>query len=376
MAHQRTVRQRATTLAWLLLLAACDHGAPFTPELPVESGPFEPGVPARLTYNGADDRTASWLPDGSALIYSSEELEGPADHDRCLRVMPSSGGTASRSICEQRPGHQDSTDVFQSPAVSPGGRLLYLRAVSRIGNQKAPRMELALATLDAPVPASVVTPVPYFASSGKTHSFVASPAWLDDNNVVYLAQYLWYQGSTFFPDTFATGLEIVHGSVSGDAATLTVVPATEEASSVAAGDQPGTVVATFGGDSKVYRVDLATGARTELWDFGAAGIARDAQVAGGKLVAIVGRSVLYQFEDAHQQFVQRDEGGDLHVVELSTGATEVFSFDETLFRRPALAPDGSRLVVEASPFAPVHVGPVSEYNALNHRGDLWLITFD
>ncbi|HEU4800141.1 MAG TPA: hypothetical protein VFS94_05875 [Gemmatimonadales bacterium] len=370
------MRRGATAIAWLVMLAACDHGAPFAPEVPAEPGPFGPGVPARLTFNSADDRTASWLPDGSAFIYSSEELEGPSDHDRCLLVMPSSGGTVSRSICERRPGHQDSTDVFQSPVVSPGGRLLYLRAVSRIGNQKSPRMELALATLDAPVPATALTPVPYFASSGKTHLLVASPAWLDDEHFVYLAQYLWYQGSTFFPDTFATGLEIVHGSVDGDAATLSVVPSTEEASSVAAGDQPGTVIATFGGDSKVYRVDLVTGARTELWDFGAAGIARDAQIAGGKLAAIVGRSVLYQFEDAHQQFVQRDEGGNLHVVELSSGETEVFSLDETLFRRPALAPDGSRLVVEASPFAPVHVGPVSDYNALNHRGDLWLITFD
>lgn len=376
MAHQHSVIRLGPILAWLLLLAACDHGAPFTPEVPSEPGPLAPGIPARLTFSGADDRTASWLPDGSAFLYSSEELEGPADHDRCMLVMPASGGTVSRTICERRPGHQDSTDVFQSPVVSPGGRLLYLRAVSRIGNQKSPRMELALATLDAPVPATVLTPVPYFASSGKTHHFVASPAWLDDDHFVYLAQYLWYQGSTFFPDTFATGLEIVHGSVSGDAATLAVVPATDAASSVAAGDEPGTIIATFGGDSKVYRVELATGTRTVLWDFGPAGIAREAQVAGGRLVAIVGRSVLYQFEDAHQQFVQRDEGGDLHVVELETGATQVFTFEETLFHRPALAPDGSRLVVEASPFAPVHVGPVSEYNALNHRGDLWLITFD
>ena len=370
------MRQRISTLALLLLVAACDHGAPFTPTVPTEPGPFAPGVTARLTFNGADDRTASWLPDGSAFIYSSEELESPDDHDRCLRVMPAAGGSVIRSICAKRPSHQDSTDVFQSAAVSPGGRLLYLRAVSRIGNQKSPRMELALGTLETPVPATALTPVPYFASSGKTHGLIASPAWLDDDHFVYLAQYLWYQGSTFMPDTFSTGLEIVHGAVSGEGATLTVVPGTEEASSVAVGDQPGTVIATFGGDSRVYRVDLSTGARTEIWDFGAAGIARDAHLAAGKLVAIVGRSVLYQFEDAHEMFVQRDEGGDLHVVDLGSGETRVFAYVETLFRRPALSPDGSRVVVEASPYAPVHVGPVSEYNALNHRPDLWLITLD
>lgn len=370
------MRRRLSRLVWLMVLAACDHGAPFTPTVPAEPGPLTPGVPARLTFNAADDRTASWLPDGSAFMYSSEELEAPNDHDRCLLLMPASGGSVVRSICEQGPGHQDSTDVFQSPAVSPGGRLLYLRAVDWIGKQKSPRMEIVLATLDDPLPGTAIAPVPYFASSGRTHGLIATPAWLDDDHFAYLAQYVWYQGSTFFPDTFATGLEIVHGTVSGDAATLTVVPSTEEASSVAAGDQPGTVIATFGGDSRVYRVDLSTGARTELWDFGAAGIARDAQLAGGKLAAIVGRSVLYQFEDAHQMFVQRDEGGDLHVVDLGSGDTQVFSYDETLFRRPSMAPDGSRLVVEASPFAPVHVGPQSDYTALNHRGDLWLITLD
>ena len=185
------MRQRLGTLAWLLMLAACDHAAPFAPVVPVEPGPLEPGITARLTFNGADDRTASWLPDGSALIYSSEELEAPADHDRCLRIMPAAGGSIVRSICERRPGYQDSTDVFQSPAVSPGGRLLYLRATDWIGKQKAPRMEVVLATLDDPLPGTTVTPVPYFASSGRTHGLVAFPAWLDDDQFVYLGQYLW-----------------------------------------------------------------------------------------------------------------------------------------------------------------------------------------
>ena len=34
--------------------------------------------------------------------------------------------------------------------------------------------------------------------------------------------------------------------------------------------------------------------------------------------------------------------------------------------------DGRFIVVEASPFAPVHVGPDSDFNAPNHRPDLWL----
>jgi hypothetical protein len=45
---------------------------------------------------------------------------------------------------------------------------------------------------------------------------------------------------------------------------------------------------------------------------------------------------------------------------------------EVLFRRPAIAPGGSRFAVEASPRVPVHVTPQSDFTAINHRPDLWL----
>src|SRR5690606_11432235 len=209
------------------------------------------------------------------------------------------------------------------------------------------------------------------APSGITHNFVSHIQWLGPDRLVYLAQDLFYQGSTFFPDTFTTGLEIMRGEVSGSTLELSVVPGTTHASSVAAGGSDDTIILTLGGDSRVYRQSLSTGERTVLHDFGDAGIARDAQLHGNTLVAIVGRSVLFQFEDAHG-WVQRDEGGDLHVVNLETGTSVVHSLGETLFRRPAIAPDGTRVVAEASPFAPGRVGRRSAYRATNPRPDLWL----
>jgi hypothetical protein len=83
--------------------------------------------------------------------------------------------------------------------------------------------------------------------------------------------------------------------------------------------------------------------------------------------------VLYRFEDAHG-YVQRDEGGDLAFVDLGTGAASVFSTDTVLFRHPAISPDGSRVVVEVQPYAPVHAEAVSDFNAPNHRADLWLFS--
>lgn len=354
----------------LLAMAACAHGEPFEVTDPALEAPFSATPPVRLTFSEGDDRTPAWLPDGSGIIYSSERLDSP-DRDRCLLVLPPAGGTVRSTRCERAVAHEDTTDRFESPAVSAEGRIVFLRAVSSIGLQKGPRMHLMLGAASDPAAATPVTIVPYFAPSGKTHNYFSHPQWLGPNRFAYLAEDLFYQGSTFMPDTFATGMEIVRADLAGDAVALSVVPGTELASSVAAGGDENTIVFTLGGDSRVYRQSLISGERTVLHDFGAAGIARDAQLRGSILVAVVGRSVLFQFETAHG-FVQRDEGGDLHVVNLATGSTRVESRLETLFRRPALSPDGRSVVVEASPFAPVHVGPDSDFNATNHRPDLWL----
>jgi hypothetical protein len=47
-----------------------------------------------------------------------------------------------------------------------------------------------------------------------------------------------------------------------------------------------------------------------------------------------------------------------------------------LFRHPVISPDGARVVVETQPFDTVHHQQVSEYNAPNHRADLWLFGLD
>lgn len=356
--------------ACIAVLAACGHGEPFGVTDHSLDVPLSTTPPVRLTYNEGDDRTPSWLPDGSGVLYSSERLDA-VDHDRCLLEMPASGGTVRRTICERAVAHEDSTDRFESPAVSAGGRIVFLRAVSTIGLQRGPVLHLMLGSAADPAAAAPVLPVPYFAPNQKTHYYLAQPHWLSDDRFVYVAQNKFYQGSSFLPDTFTTGLELVRAEVAGDAVTLSVIPGTDYASSVAPGGDEDTIVFTLGGDSKVYRQSLSTGERIVIHDFGIAGITRDVQLRGSTLVAVVGRSVLFQLEDP-RGWIQRDEGGDLHVVDLGTGQGFVVSRAETLFRRPTLSPDGRHIVVEASPFAPVHVGPSSEFNATNHRPDLWL----
>ena len=363
-------------------LVGCRHGEPFTPADQGTDGPFTTGSPRQLTYSPGDDRTAAWLPDGSGIIYSSERLDR-RDADRCLQILPPEGGSIRRTICNPVAVYDDSTDRYESPAVSTGGRIAYLRAISWIGLQKGPQLRLMLGRIEDPASAVEVTRVPYLATNGKTHSNVAQIRWLSPSRFVYLAEELFYEGSTFYPDTFTTGRDIVHGEVAGETATLTVVHGTDDASSVDVGDDDDTIYFTLGGDSRVYQRSLSTGAQSVIHDFG--DIVRDVQVNATTIVAVVGRStpfscaseprgntVAWVLEAAHG-WVQRDEGGDLVIVDRNSGAETRLAECETLFRRPALSPDGRRVVVEVSPFAPAHLIADSDYNATNHRPDLWLI---
>jgi hypothetical protein len=356
---------------FLIASTGCGHGEPFDSEPQAPRGPFSQLLPRRLTFSQGDDRTPSWLPDGSAIIYSSER-EDRADHDRCLTLLPAEGGTIVDQFCPTDPIQSDSTNLYDAPAVSADGRVIFHNVVSWIGQQKLGEAFLAVGTMADPVSSTPVTRLPYTAPNGKIHSSIRSPAWIGSTSVVYLAELLFYQGSTFYPDTFVTGLDIVRLDLSGPVPVFEVIPGTDNASSVAVTGETGVIYYTLGGDSRVYRRDLVTGAVTVFYDFGPGEIARDVAVDGNRLVAVVGGSVLYQFEAPHNEFVQRDEGGDLHFVDLASSTHTVFEGDSVLFRHPVLSPDRRRLVVEVSPFAPVHVGPDSDYNAFNHRVDLWL----
>ena len=370
----RSLRFRTALVGWLAVAAlACDHSSALSPADQGTAVPFAPGSPTPITFSVGDDRTPSWLPDGSAIIYSSEQLDR-RDHDRCLQFLPPTGGRVTRRACNlQSIALDDSTDRYESPAVSPSGDLIYTLARSWIGLQKGPRQALVLGTLAEPFTgARELSPIPYFATSGRTHSSISEISWAGPGRVVWLGQMLFYEGSTFYPDTFYTGLDVVVGEIAAGGITLTALPGTDYASGVSVdpGD-PDIIYFTLGGDSKVYRQSLASGERTVLYDFGAGHIVRDPQVAGQHLVAILDGSVLYHFEDAHG-YVQRDEGGDLAIVDLGSGAMQRVELPATLFRRPAIAPGGARFVVEASPRVPVHVTPQSDFNAINHRPDLWL----
>jgi Tol biopolymer transport system component len=353
---------------------ACEHGSPAQPEPYPPAPPFSPLLPRRLTFNVADDRTPSWLPDGSGIIYSTER-EDRTDRDRCLAVLPAEGGTIRTSYCQLNPEYDDSTDVMESPAVASDGRIFFHQVISWVGRQKLGAATLRLGRAEDPVHAAKLRELPYAAPNGKVHSSIRTPQWINQDTLVFLAEQLFYEGSTFYPDTFYTGLDAVLLDFSGTEPVYQIIPGTDYASSVSASPDEQAIYYTLGGDSRVYRRVLSTGEVTTIFDFSAGNIVRDAQVRGNYLVAVVGGSVLYRFEDAHG-YVQRDEGGALIFVDLSTGSSRIFTGDSVLFRHPVISPDGSRVVVEVQPYAPVHTEPDSDFNATNHRADLWLFALE
>ncbi len=121
-----------------------------------------------------------------------------------------------------------------------------------------------------------------------------------------------------------------------------------------------TVFFTVMGDTRVFALDLVTGLATVVHDFGT-GIPREVQVKGNRLVAVIGGRVTFTVDPALGP-LQRDDGGPLIAVDLTSGAETVLALPSHGFRRPALAPGGRRLAVEGSPTV-----------APRFLADLWLL---
>lgn len=362
---------------WLavLCLAACAHTelAPSEqPDNPPPSGPW----PRQITFNTFDDRHPSWLPDGSGILYSTEREDHQLDRDRCIALLPPDGGSQLWRKCETDGRHEvDTTDVFEWPSVGPGGRAAFIHTTGWRNTKKTGMPRIGLATNFDFQHSRTVRTLPFFPGT-KQVVLGWTFRWRAADRLVFLGVLEFFQGSTFFPDTFFTGQEIVEAHLIDDSTTnFTVVPGTDWASSVAVGDDSTKIFYTLGGDTKVYRRDLTTGVVDTVHDFGPGRIARDVSVRGTTLAAVVGDSVIFSYEAAHDGMVQRDEGGSLAVVDLTTGAERTYSESPLrLFRHPEISPDGTRLVVEVQPYALPTLTVLSDFNADNHRADLWLFS--
>jgi hypothetical protein len=324
-----------------LVIAACGHEAPFRPDSYGSDAPFSPGSLTRFTLNLAADRTPAWSPDGTALWYSVARTDR-ADGDHCLGRLPPTGGTRLETRCQTGLAAEDSNDVFEAPAPAANGRLAYVHIAGRIGALTPYLGELVVAPAGGGTPERRLG-LPYAPPGRRGYDRASRIQWLSGDTLLFLAE-AWL----FFQDQLAGTIDTVVTGIGverlGPGGTPERVPLTDYASSVTAGDTAGVLYLTLVGESRVIR--HAAGDTATVYDFGSLGIARDVQVQAGRLVAVVGGDVSASYSINLQMPVQVDEGGYLYVVDLATGTRTQLPDTAFRYRRPALSPDGRRIVAE------------------------------
>jgi hypothetical protein len=339
---------------------ACQHSEPFSPGKYAPSTPFSASVPRQLTLNLNSDLYPSWTPDGSGVFYTFARPD-QNDGDRCSAELPAGGGSRILTLCTHAAFSKDSADAVEMPVVSDS-QLVYLASVGDAGGLTPNRRALLISPLSNLTHADTIGRLPFMSSSGQPIGYLGSLAWLNSHELIYTGFRVAYVQPAPFSkarDTLLTGVEIGRIDLSGPQPVFTTVPQTDLASSVSATPDGKTIYYTKNGENVVYRQDLTTGALQVVHDFGATGIARDVQVVGNDLIAIVGDSISYT-NDPLFGFITRDFGGKLIEVDLTSGVETDLTFPGREHRRPALSPDGSHLAVEVRPLQ-------------NRMTDIWVL---
>lgn len=368
---------RCLALTGALLVLACGHSEPFSGPSTGTTSPFDPTPPVRLTLNEGADRGASWLPDGSGILYSAHET-GRRDRDLCLAELPPSGGTQRRLVCDLSSLGGDSTNAIESPVTAPDGRLAFVKAASAIGALAPTRQAVAIGIGGDPVGAADVQPVPFSLPGEPRYTTVRQLRWQSASRLVFVASQLLQRVPCMFCqyDTIVSGLDVGVLDLSPGGASASVLPGTDLATGVSPGITEDEVYFTLAGDTRIYRRTLSSGATDVVYDFGAAGVARDVHVSAGRLAAVVGGRTAFSV-DPDLGPTQWDSGGIVHVVTLSSGA-DVALEGPGLFRRPALSPDGTQVVAEGYPLIiteirdPVTGGLIEVDTTVDRVGDLYL----
>ncbi|HET6778222.1 MAG TPA: hypothetical protein VFH26_04995 [Gemmatimonadales bacterium] len=366
---------------WLPLcaVAACGHTEPFTPRNFNTDQPFNPTPPAQLTLNQGPDRRAAWLPDGSAILYSSQQWE-TEDKDVCLAVLPPTGGRQRARTCTFSSDGDNFTESFESAAAQTDGRLAYVGATSFIDALGPNQEHLVLASLADPIARNPLLSLPYTIPGRRTHRGISQLHWLSPDRLLYLGENVILSTPCQFcqMDTLRSGLDAVSLSLAGTPGAPQAIPGTENASGVSPGGNPDEIYYTLNGDTRVYRQVLSTGEVIVAHDFGIAGIARDVHVVEDRLTAVVGGRVHFA-DDPALGPTQWDSGGVVHVVRLSDGSDTPLAGPDPLelYRRPRLSPGGTKLVAERYPLNRFEVrGPEGDLirvdTVVARAGDLYL----
>lgn len=336
----------------VLLLVSCGHSPPMENDNAGPRGPFDPTPPVQLTFNPGADGEPAML--GTGEVAYSFAVAGQPDLDVCLGILSPAGGSRRASICATGMGSEDSNHVYRFPAPLAGDTLSWFRTSGVIPdpiNNPLTEVGIVKGAIAKPAGFTVVRTFPTTSSSGQLQGAVSSLRATGDGRLAYVAMQT-MQRSVCTPqgcsnEAYLSGREVSLVDPTQQNGQPETVAGTDYASSVSRGANSGDLIYTLAGDSRVF-ARSAAGVTTVLHDFGGSGIARDAYLAGNRLVAIVGGSADTVMNAAGDR-IQRDRGGALMVVDLNNGDETVFP-GQSLKRWPIVSPDGRQLVVQAFPF--------------------------
>ena len=347
---------------WFAVLAGtglygCGHSEPFGTPTFGSDQPFDPTPPVQLTLNRGPDRSAAWLPDGSGILYSTQS-EARQDHDVCLAELPATGGRQRSLQCDLSPSAWQLTEALESAAPADDGRLAFFASTSFIGATFPDSQRLAIGQRQNPAERTSLLAIPYTIPGHPTHGGISQLRWLGPSRLLFLGEAV----NIITPcngcqkDTLRSGLDAVVLDL--PAGVPQAVPGSQYASGVSPGGNPDEIYYTLAGDTRVYRQQLSSGAISQVYDFGAAGIARDVHVLGSRMAATVGGKVHF-VADPSLGPTQWDSGGTVHVVDLTDGSDAILQgpAEPMLFRRPQLSPTGTAVVAEGYPMV-ILAGPI------------------
>jgi hypothetical protein len=213
-----------------------------------------------------------------------------------------------------------------------------------------------------------------YTPTGSTEQFTAEAIrWLDADHLVYLGQRFSSQAVcvTCPVDTLRNTQAVTILDLAAPGSLPTALPGTAMATGVAVEPGGGAVLYTLAGDSRVYRLVLATSAVEVLHDFGGAGIARDVHRVGNRVVAVVGGRVGVAPHPVLES-AQYDSGGFVHVLDLNSQQDVVVDFPGWLFRRPVLSPAGDQLAAEGYRLTITVLQPGVADTTVSRSGDIYL----
>lgn len=329
----RTFARAGLGLSLMLLAGGCNHAEAFSDGSNPPRGPRTTTPPIQLTYDGGDDLTPAWLPDGSGIGYT---WTGSPDHNRCLGILPPAGGTRHNEKCWRSDLLGDSISSINWVSVGPDGRAAWVDQVGKRVRLPPDRSAIRVGQLLTSDTGVAVRTFLYLAPSGNLHMTATSLTWLGSTSLAYVA------GAQDFPrpcgnceaDTVITGIEVAVLDLTQTPAGVTIVPNTAGANSLLATPDGRTIYYTLNNDTRVIQQVLASGDTATLYDFASLGhgFPTDISMGGGFLAATLGPGF--------------GSGGEIVRVNLTGGAPEVVQADTGGVIRGRISPDGGSMVVQ------------------------------